>query len=176
MGPQKAISSGIRKVFDFSGRASRSEFWWMFLASLVITLIFQLVFARLIAAFSQPSALASGKLTAENLPLGLMFSASVFLFCFLMLPTMSRRFKDHGWRGGWFYIAAWINGVSGAAMMLCTILFLSGSTETALRVFATIMPLGFISYGSVLWCFWIGFVRPESGSNQYGSNPVGVTP
>jgi len=147
----------------------------MFLATVVITLIFQLISARLIVAALGPSALASGELTAENLPLGLMFLASVFLFCFLMLPTVSRRFKDHGWRGGWFYIAAWINGIVGAALLLCTMLFLAGSAETAAQVFLPLMPLGFIPYGSVWWCFWIGFVRPENGSNQYGSNPVGAT-
>ncbi|WP_170772549.1 DUF805 domain-containing protein [Ruegeria lacuscaerulensis] len=176
MGPKCAISLGFRKVFDFSGRASRSEFWWMFLASLVVTLIFQIFSASLIVASLGSSALASGPITAENLPLGLMVSASVFLFCFLMLPTVSRRFKDHGWRGGWFYIAAWINGVSGAALTICAMLFLAGRAETAVQILVPAMLLGFIPYGSVLWCFWIGFVKPENSSNRYGLNPVGAIP
>ncbi|MBO9411552.1 MULTISPECIES: DUF805 domain-containing protein [unclassified Ruegeria] len=28
MGPRQAISTGFRKAFVFSGRASRAEFWW----------------------------------------------------------------------------------------------------------------------------------------------------
>ncbi|MDP5217445.1 DUF805 domain-containing protein [Ruegeria sp. 2205SS24-7] len=174
MGPLKAISLGIRKVFLFSGRASRSEYWWMLLASFVLVLSFQTVAASLIIGLLGPEAMASGEFTAKNLPLGLMFSASVFLFSFLMLPTVSRRFKDHGWRGGWFYIAAWINGVSGAGVLLCTLLFLAGYAGSATRIFLPFIPLSFIPYGSVLWCFWIGFVRPENGPNQYGANPAGV--
>ncbi|MCB6178529.1 DUF805 domain-containing protein [Rhodobacter sp. Har01] len=37
MGPARAIRTGFAKSFQFSGRASRSEFWWLALAAVVLT-------------------------------------------------------------------------------------------------------------------------------------------
>ncbi len=38
MGPATAINIGFAKSFQFSGRASRSEYWWFFLATFVLAL------------------------------------------------------------------------------------------------------------------------------------------
>tara|TARA_B100000780_G_C21029033_1_gene412551 strand:+ start:119 stop:973 length:855 start_codon:yes stop_codon:yes gene_type:complete len=44
-----AIKIGFNKIFNFSGRASRSEYWWFYLASLVFVVVLPIV---LIMAFN----------------------------------------------------------------------------------------------------------------------------
>jgi uncharacterized membrane protein YhaH (DUF805 family) len=56
------------------------------------------------------------------------------------------------------------------------IVMLVSGPATALRFFGGWLMLpAIIPYASVLWTFWIGFVRPEPGANQYGPNPQEVT-
>jgi uncharacterized membrane protein YhaH (DUF805 family) len=38
MGPIDAIKAGLKKTFQFQGRASRSEFWWLVLFAAVVML------------------------------------------------------------------------------------------------------------------------------------------
>jgi uncharacterized membrane protein YhaH (DUF805 family) len=45
MGPLAAITTSYRKVFTYSGRAPRSEFWWFFLALLVASTLIQTALA-----------------------------------------------------------------------------------------------------------------------------------
>jgi uncharacterized membrane protein YhaH (DUF805 family) len=48
MGPAQAIRTGLAKSFQFSGRASRSEFWWFACAwvSVAMALLFVVVVTR----------------------------------------------------------------------------------------------------------------------------------
>ena len=39
MRPAQAIKIGFTKSFQFSGRASRSEFWWFFLFQIIVMVI-----------------------------------------------------------------------------------------------------------------------------------------
>lgn len=39
MNIQQAVETCFRKYVDFSGRASRSEYWWFFLAYLIVAIV-----------------------------------------------------------------------------------------------------------------------------------------
>jgi uncharacterized membrane protein YhaH (DUF805 family) len=43
MNIQQAIRTCFRKYVDFSGRASRSEYWWFLLAYFVVAVVAQLI-------------------------------------------------------------------------------------------------------------------------------------
>lgn len=43
MNLQQAVTTCFRKYVDFSGRASRSEYWWFLLAYLTVAVVGQLV-------------------------------------------------------------------------------------------------------------------------------------
>src|ERR1700712_2760705 len=43
MNIQQAVQTCFRKYVDFSGRASRSEYWWFFLAYFVVAVVAQLI-------------------------------------------------------------------------------------------------------------------------------------
>ncbi len=38
--------------------------------------------------------------------------------------------------------------------------------------FLTLFPI----YASIIWTFWIGFVKGEPGPNSYGPNPLDAAP
>ena len=40
MNPVHAVASVLRNLFNFSGRASRPEFWWFFLIVVVVGFVF----------------------------------------------------------------------------------------------------------------------------------------
>ena len=42
VGPVKAVQNFFRRGFRFSGRASRSEYWWIFLFAAIIAIVWEL--------------------------------------------------------------------------------------------------------------------------------------
>lgn len=84
MGPVSAVKSCLRQFATFSGRASRSEFWWFSLLPFVLL--------RLIASLD------------KALPMGTVLGAIIFLA--LIPPWLavgSRRLHDMG-RSGWWQL------------------------------------------------------------------------
>ena len=109
----QSISTCMRKYVTFSGRATRSEFWWFFLFTILVNL----------AATSQASSfvpiLLDGQVMTEN-------ESSYFLnnFFFLYLSTITslilllpslavavRRLHDVGRSGWWILIAFTVIGI-----------------------------------------------------------------
>ena len=94
-----AVASAFRKYFDFSGRASRSEFWWFFLFCI---LLYMLAFSLTINDIGQPD---------ESNPEAFLSKAltSWFGIAFIvtLIPSISvsvRRFHDVN-MSGWWYVA-----------------------------------------------------------------------
>ena len=94
-----AVASAFRKYFDFSGRASRSEFWWFFLFCI---LLYMLAFSLTINDIGQPD---------ESNPEAFLSKAltSWFGIAFIvtLIPSISvsvRRFHDIN-MSGWWYVA-----------------------------------------------------------------------
>ena len=109
----QSISNCMRKYVTFSGRATRSEFWWFYLFTVLVNLV----------ATSQASsfvpALLDGQDMTEN-------ESSYFLnnFFFLYLSTITslilllpslavavRRLHDVGRSGWWILIAFTVIGI-----------------------------------------------------------------
>lgn len=176
MRPYQAVSTGLRKVMHFDERASRSEYWWMFAFAVFVMVAFQLALAPYFIDKTGVFSADPAQGLAAGYPLFLLMAASASCFNFLMLPTTARRFKDCGWNGGWFKVAACLNAVLGVTSILCTLLLATDQSNAASSLATIIFPLLFITYSSVIWCFWIGFVRPCPNSNIYGPNPHEVTP
>ena len=90
-----AVASAFKRYFDFSGRSSRSEFWWFFLFCI---LLYMLTFSLSINELDQfyeydPEEFLSNSLTSW---FGLAFILT-------LMPSISisvRRFHDTG-QSGW---------------------------------------------------------------------------
>lgn len=105
----QAVSRFFRKYATFSGRASRSEYWWWVLANVLVALAFNLVgsvtdsqwTSRPIDVFSP---FASGGAFALASPVGAAF---LIYATGILIPALAltwRRLHDIDRSGAWFFI------------------------------------------------------------------------
>ena len=102
MGFGQAIATCLRKYAIFAGRASRSEYWWFYLFSVLITLAAGIVGA---AAFPVDPA-AADDFRSADIPGTIVGLA-------LLLPTLAvgvRRLHDRGRSGWWLLLALTLIG------------------------------------------------------------------
>ena len=139
-----AVASAFRRYFDFSGRSSRSEFWWFFL---FCVLLYMLTFSLTINELGQIDELSPRVFLPKVLTswLGLAFILTT-------IPSISlsvRRFHDIN-MSGWWYVALQIVPSLLSQLMLI---------------------FSFISF-MTLFIFLYFMCVEGGGDNQYGSNPL----
>ncbi|MEM6562799.1 MAG: DUF805 domain-containing protein [Pseudomonadota bacterium] len=159
----QAIITCLRKYFTFSGRASRSEYWWFFLFCLLGGAISGAV-----------EGLVNGLTGDENGPTLLSGAFNLATF----IPSLAagfRRMHDSGRSGLYlFYPAVAIIGLGLFLSMTGTAEALQGEDPATLfegafgLLVAGALLVVAISPFIVLW--WLA--RPsQPGQNQYGPNP-----
>lgn len=111
MGPIAAVESVVFKAFNFSGRATRAEFWWWSL----------LQFLVLTGCIVADVAKISGAEAPSLNPL----DYSSFIFAMLtLIPNISvavRRLHDSGRSGFWYFII-WMPFVGGLWFLVLMVL------------------------------------------------------
>lgn len=179
MGPVQTITTCLRKSFTFSGRASRSEFWWFVLSINLLIPIAGLVDYWLFGTGRYLFMYQEGNFQFE------IFTDGVFTLIFPVLSLISiltaaaRRLHDNGRSGHWLFLP----------LLLLLLLFMI--TPVMLALFgqaqgqATIMtgfPALIVTYlalsiflGLIAILFWLASPS-QPGPNRYGPNPVEVTP
>ncbi len=171
-----AIRTCFRKYITFSGRATRSEYWWFFLFGIlgnIVTGIFDGVLFDSVTIESDVTD-TSASVRAENTgPIGALFALVI------LIPSLAvgwRRMHDTGRSG--LYLLYPIIVMVGIGLFL-SIFGDFGLTEPGqltgpvalITVLAMIVLL--ISPFLVLW--WL--TRPsQPGPNPYGPNPHEVSP
>jgi len=147
----------------------------MFVFSLAVITIFQ----RASLAITGADALPPQFQVTPDQPLTQvffsLFTMSILLFCILMLACTARRFQDHGWSGRWFrwmmYLCWFVIGL--ILLFAIRAVFTGGAVLTSVPPWL-FLPL-FPPFASIIWTFWIGFVRPEPAPNIYGPNSQEVS-
>ena len=145
----EAIESGWAKCFQYSGRASRAEFWWFFLFATLVR--FGLQFVRLLA---------------QDVPT-ILLSAMISLI--LLVPTIAvqvRRLHDVG-HSGWLVVVLWV--LIGALIITS----MRWDRLVALRQATTPdqVALLFVAFATAVAWLRILFLmikRGDAGANQYG--------
>ena len=165
---QQSIKTCLRKYFVFSGRASRSEYWWFCLFCVLGGAIFGAAegFINGVTRTQDGPTLLSGAFNLATL-----------------IPSLSvgfRRMHDSGRSG--LYLFYPLIAMAGLLTFLSVTggmeTLTSGTTEDVFAgVFGIILAISLIvialSPFLVLW--WL--TRPsQPGPNQYGPNPYEVTP
>tara|TARA_B100000287_G_C20393587_1_gene686677 strand:- start:143 stop:607 length:465 start_codon:yes stop_codon:yes gene_type:complete len=89
----QAIHTGLTKYFDFSGRASRSEYWWFYLFILISFVL---------------GAIADKVLLGNSESKGLIDLAVSLFFVIPSISIAARRFHDRNMSGWWQLISATI--------------------------------------------------------------------
>ncbi len=152
MGPIEATQSVLANYSEFSGRASRSEYWWF---CGVWTLAYFAVLG-----------LQRGKLKWPE-----------YAFIALtIVPVMSvsfRRLQDAGYSGWWSVAELLAFSLPAIALYVC----LSNVDETTTEIpngarMAISAALSLVAAIGIVWHFSL---PSEPGSNQYGPNPHEVT-
>ncbi|MGR3617631.1 MAG: DUF805 domain-containing protein [Paracoccaceae bacterium] len=171
----EAVTTCFRKYVTFSGRASRSEYWFFFLFVLVLSLVANFIdwqfFTQVVSTETDS---ASTTIATSSRPIGSLVSLLVFL---PNLAAAFRRMHDTG-RSGLYALLPFLLTI-GAAMVLIFGIGIASSFEhggsldllftraTLLVVIPTLVVLT-LSPLIVLW--WL--TRPsQSGENSYGPNP-----
>ena len=139
-----AIKTCFSKYAVFSGRASRSEFWWFFLFCI---LLYMLAFSLSINEIGEPDSSNPEKFLSQALTS--WFGIAVILTLIPSISVSVRRFHDIN-MSGWWYVALQV-----APSILAQFLFI----------------FSFISFMALF--AYLYFMCAEGGEeNQYGSNPL----
>ena len=171
-----AIRTGYAKSLQFSGRASRAEFWRRFGGTLATVLMSQVLALLILINTLGGDAIATGPVTIKNLPFLLLVIISAAFFSFLMLSTTARRFQDHGWSGHWFRWMLYPLTLCVLSVLTAIIGYMLQADNLALSAALVGFFAVFCPYASVIWTFWIGFVKPDPTPNRYGPNPLEASP
>ena len=106
-----AVVRFFTKYADFTGRASRSEFWWWALVYFVVANVLEIgLFAFIAPITAQLSALATGRPAADvGLPAGTIVIGIVVavISLGLLVPQLAltwRRLHDTNRSGGFFFL------------------------------------------------------------------------
>ena len=176
----EAIKSVFSKYATFSGRARRSEFWYFFLFSFLVSLGLSIIpFLSLLS------------------PLWTLA---------ILSPTLAvtvRRFHDIG-KSGWYYLIYIIpalltlgcftyimaqiipvvfNAAAGSSFFtnmeaideITEEIMASGIVESLMGAFFALLILGLVTF--ITWIIWIVWMAKDSepGTNKWGPNPKEVT-
>lgn len=169
MGMIEATRTCLSKFATFTGRASRSEYWWFLLAVFIVTIVLSLVDS---AVFG----------TNENAgqPLTGVFQLAMFI---PLLSAAWRRLQDSG-RPGWYALLPMLFSLAFVVLSLLGIFLVSVAVEggepageQTKGVLAIIGTTGLIVMGAIqmavtiLMLWWL--TRPsDPGTNNYGPSPV----
>jgi len=179
MGPFRAVGRAYARMFNFSDRASRSEYWWFFLFQWLLYMGLQVAFgvamasdAQLQAALNNPNMMEFYfQQNPERLTqLGYVFAASLFVFFLPNLAVTIRRLHDTD-RSGWFIFMPTI--VSIVAIVLGTVLVsgaaASGNTGGAMFWVIAIMIVPTLAY---IWFIVVLCLPGTYGNNRFGGDPA----
>ena len=165
---RQSIITCLRKYFTFSGRASRSEYWWFFLFNILGGLFFSALegFINGITGTPDGPTLLSGA-----------FNLAIFI---PGLAVGFRRMHDTGRSGVYlFYPMIAIVGLLTFIGFVGGVEALEAGNPLAMMEGALGIIIGIaiivVALSPFIVLFWL--TRPsEPGQNQYGPNPTEVHP
>ncbi len=117
-GPITAITHAIVNAFNFSGRSTRSEFWWPYAAVILVSIIASVFDAMMM----HTAILEHGDMGIFTLSVSDF--ASIYVFAITIVPVLSmsvRRLHDAGFSGFWLLIS-FIPVIGGIALQILYIL------------------------------------------------------
>ena len=163
----EAIKSCVRQYVGFTGRATRAEYWWWVLGTVVVSILIGIV-DRIIFGFDGGAQ-----------PLSMLFGLAIVL---PGLAVTARRLHDIG-RTGWWQLVWFAVGILGAVPLVVGIVmsFVGGLGSLAGGDFNAGMFLGPFLVGLVIslavwiglavWEIWWLVTQGQAGPNRHGADP-----
>ena len=163
----KAVRLFFVNYFDFSGRASRGEFWWAYLAFFIVsTILFVVdgVIVGMIFGFTDNELLSITE--SEFLSTNGFFSNIFSLVTFIgWISLTSRRLQDNG-HSGWWQLAYF----SIIPTIFLWIFFISDDGNPVLLSFSIIFTIITLAL-YILILVWL-ILPPTEDENRWGQNPL----
>ena len=165
MGPVQAIKTCLAKSFQFSGRASRAEFWW---------------YAFFVGIGWNLLALSEHGLTGLTDD-DLVPNMGIAYFClnaFAFFAAAARRIQDVGVDGKRLQSARHLIPVALVLVVAAYVVaYLSNLRIAGFLAFGAAAAILY-PWGSLVFYGFLGYLtRPsQPGPNRYGPNPLEVTP
>ncbi|MBR2030962.1 MAG: DUF805 domain-containing protein [Alistipes sp.] len=145
----EAIKRGFKKAFDFSGRATRAEYWWWCLAHFSSIILFAAIIFSIIVSLE------------SELLMGISLGFFFIVYLGLLMPTFAltvRRLHDAG-HSGW-----WVLGTIIASILSIVIIEYGLAYEMSDN---QINVVYLICSCPMLWML----VEGSGPDNKYGANP-----
>ena len=160
-----AVKLFFKNYFNFTGRASRSEYWWFVLAYFIVAFVFGIIEAVVVGSmvYNDPYA------AINILRFWYLMPSNILAFALLIgfLSLAARRLQDRGYTG-WWQLATL------APTILIYIIFLallaSGGENVGLAVLMII--LGLIVIGTSITMIVFLCLPPKEDENKWGRNPL----
>ncbi len=150
-----AIKLGLIGCMSFSGRSTRTEFWW-WIFFCVLVFVFSVIIVGYLNAYG--IALIGLSLTVLSVPTSAVFT---------------RRLHDIGKPGWWQIPMCMMGGIGMFFVLLGGLGFVFGILLFYMAIFLLLFSFTGVSLVSLclMWClFWLG--RPgDDGQNLYGIGP-----
>ena len=163
----KAAKLFFTNYFDFSGRASRGEFWWAYLAFFIVsTILFVVdgVIVGMIFGFTDNELLSITE--NEFLSTNGFFSNIFSLVTFIgWISLTSRRLQDNG-HSGWWQLAY----LSVIPTIFLWVFFISADGNPVLLSFSIIFTIITLAL-YILILVWL-ILPPTEDENKWGPNPL----
>lgn len=149
-----AVKSGLANFVTFSGRASRSEYWWFYLFTYLASIV--------------------GSIITAILPLtGILVGIALLALTLPSISVLVRRLHDTG-RSGW-----WIVWTTVIPWLLFTPFLIAvasaeeaGTLESVLGLVAGMGLIGLLVLAGAVTLFIFTVLKGTSGDNKYGSDPL----
>ena len=163
----KAAKLFFTNYFDFSGRASRGEFWWAYLAFFIVsTILFVVdgVIVGMIFGFTDNELLSINE--NEFLSNNGFFSNIFSLVTFIgWISLTSRRLQDNG-HSGWWQLAYF----SIIPTIFLWVFFISDDGNPVLLSFSIIFTIITLAL-YIMILVWL-ILPPTEDENKWGLNPL----
>ena len=161
----EAIKSCFANLFNFKGRATRSEFWWVFLFNAIICAVFFTVFI-MTATVYQESAVPKACIVLFIIPL----AAYVFAFAISI-----RRMHDIG-KSGAFVIVKYVILIIAVVFTVITLSLpsdmLRDSSNSIPDTLSALMAIFLFVYVVIAIIFLILALKPSVPANKYGEPKI----
>jgi uncharacterized membrane protein YhaH (DUF805 family) len=146
-----AIGSFFKNYFNFTGRSSRSEYWWFLLAYLIVKVVIAILEGLIIGIDYAGSGLASN-----------------VYFLALMIGLLSlnaRRLQDRGHTGWWQFV--YLIPIIPLIYFGILFLFTENSAHAISAGLVLMLEIGILITLIIILC-----LPPKEDENKWGKNPL----
>ena len=168
----------IKNIFNYQGRARRSEYGWFQLVNYLLQMAFMLVFWLIIAGTAAGS-MALGR-NEETMLMGVSIVAIVVYALLLLyqvviflvsLSVTARRLHDLGWSGWWQLVLFVLPLIIIVIFMINMPTNMPSERDLAQAMFFPFLMMGIYALVAfVVMCILL-FKEGQIGANKYGEDP-----